>query len=245
MPAKLSQVVAIEKSTKSRVYAEVTEIHKALQRTEPLKGIARAYTPKNDGDDVFPSESTPVQLRAERLMEQAQTAWVAMFDTVAQKEWANQGATADVIVDGYKLLENVPVCYLLFLEKQASDLRAFVAKLPVLDPAESWEYSDNQDCWQTKPKQTTKTKKIRKPVVKYEATKEHPAQVEMMDEDIVQGTWSTTHYSGALPAARVSDMLRKVERLQDALKMARESANDRPAPEKLAGRAILDFVFRR
>jgi hypothetical protein len=122
-------------------------------------------------------------------------------------------------------MAGVPATYLLLLERQLVDLRTFIDKLPVLDAAESWEFDPVQDCYATGAVETTKTRKVPRNHVKAEATKEHPAQVEVYYEDVTIGRWRTVKYSGALPASRVHELRDRVEHLQEAVKFAREEAN--------------------
>ncbi len=65
-----------------------------------------------------------------------------------------------MVVDGQTLVAQVPVTYLLFLEKQLVDMQTFIKKLPTLDASESWSFDASADCWATEPVQTVKTKKI-------------------------------------------------------------------------------------
>jgi hypothetical protein len=166
-----------------------------------------------------------------------------MFDVVATQDWANCQAKGDVVVDGHPLLKGVPVTHLLFLEKQLTDLRTFVEALPVLDPAEEWEYRADVDGYVSRPSRANRTKKVPKNHVKYEATKEHPAQVEMYMEDVWVGTWSTTRFSGAIPAATRNAMLERVRKLVDAVKVAREEANGLEVKPQKVGAAVLGYVF--
>src|SRR5690606_37924291 len=131
-------------------------------------------------------------------------------------------AKADVVVNGTVILSQVPATYLLFLEKQLTDLHTFVRKLPVLDASETWTFDNSADCWATEPLQTTKTKKIPRNHVKAEATEHHPAQVEVYYEDVIVGHWRTAKFSRALPATRVNELIERVEKLQQAVKFARE-----------------------
>ena len=94
-----------------------------------------------------------------------------------------------------------------------------------MDASEIWTFDESQDVWATEPIQTTKTKKIPRNHVKAEATEEHPAQVEVYYEDVIVGYWRTVKYSGAMPATRVSTLLNRVRKLQEAVKFAREEAN--------------------
>ncbi|HEY4384716.1 MAG TPA: hypothetical protein VGN34_09610, partial [Ktedonobacteraceae bacterium] len=150
---------------------------------------------------------------------------------------------ADVVVDGTTLLSQVPATYLLFLEKQLVDLHTFIKKLPVLDASELWTFDPSADCWATEPIQTTKTKKIPRNHVKAEATEKHPAQVEVYYEDVVVGNWRTIKFSGALPSQRVNELLNRIEKLQEAVKFAREEANGLETTEHKVGAKILGYLF--
>lgn len=240
---KLNQVIAIEKGTKSRSLQDLTEAHHNLQKTTLLAGISRTYRPKDEEGEQLPPESTRVQIRAEDVIRSTSETLTKLFDMVATKDWANCDAKADVVVDGKVLLSQVPATYLLFLEKQLVDLHTFVKKLPVLDASESWTFDLSADCWATEPVSTLKTKKVPRNHVKAEATEKHPAQVEVYYEDVVVGTWRTIKFSGALPARRVNELLDRVEKLQEAVKFAREEANNRDVTEQKIGATVFHYLF--
>src|SRR6266567_1912362 len=235
---KLNQVIAIEKGTKSRSLQDLTEAHHTLQKPALQAGISRTYRPKDEEGEQFPPESTRVQIKAEDVIRKTSEVLTKLFDVVATKDWANCSAKADVIVDGNVLLSQIPATYLLFLEKQLVDLHTFIKKLPILDASEAWTFDPSADYWATEPMQTTKTKKIPRNHVKAEATEKHPAQVEVYYEDVVVGTWRTIKFSGALPARRVNELVDRIEKLQEAVKFAREEANNRDVTEQKIGATV-------
>jgi hypothetical protein len=241
--ARLNQIIAVEKGVKSRSFAELSEAHHALQKTALLAGIARSYQPKDEDGEQYPPESTKVQVKSEDVLRQTGTTLTRLFDVTATKDWANCTAKADVKVDGTVLLEAVPATYLLFLEKQLTDLHTFIGKLPVLDASESWSFDQAADCWATEPVQTSKTKKIPRNHVKAEATEKHPAQVEVYYEDVVVGYWKTVKFSGALPAKRVKELLDRVDKLAQAVKYAREEANNSEVTDKHVGERVFGYLF--
>jgi hypothetical protein len=241
--ARLNQIIAVEKGVKSRSFQELTEAHHALQKPALLAGIARTYRPKDDEGEQLPAESTKVQIKAEEIIQQTAAILTRLFDVTATKDWTNCVARADVIVDGQTLLAQVPVTYLLFLEKQLVDMHTFIKKLPTLDASESWSFDASADCWATEPVQTVKTKKIPRNHVKAEATDKHPAQVEVYYEDVAVGFWRTVKFSGSLPAKRVSELLERVEKLQQAVKFAREEANNAEAVDQKLGERVFQFLF--
>lgn len=240
---RLNQIIAIVKGVKSRSYEDLTKAHHALEKPTLLSGLSRTYAPRDEEGDRLPSESTKVQINAEKVIAETGRIMSELFDVTATQDWANCTATADLMVDGKTLLARVPVTYLLFLEKQLVDIHTFVTKLPILDPAEDWQYDDTADCWATPPAETSRSKKVPRVLVKYEATKEHPAQVEVYNEDIPVGTWRTIKFSGALPAARVREMITRVETLQMAVKFAREEANNLEVTSQSVGTAVFGYLF--
>jgi hypothetical protein len=240
---QLCQIIAVEKGVKSRSYAELTAAHQQVQKAPLLSGISRTYKPKDDEGEQLPPESTRVQLRTTEVIDEVRAALTRLFDVTLTKDLGNGVAKADIVVDGKKIASEVPVTYLLFLEKQLTDLLTFVTKLPVLDAAETWTYDEAVDAYATAPTQTTRSKKIPRNHVKAEATEKHPAQVELYYEDVLVGYWTTVKYSGALPQARVTELRNRVVKLTEAVKIAREQANSTPVTDAKIGEKIFGYIF--
>ena len=166
-----------------------------------------------------------------------------MFDIVATQDQGNTQARAEVAVDGTVILDALPVPTLLFLEKQLQDVHTFVAALPVLEQGEDWTLDVGTGLHKTDPVESIRTKKTQKPIVKYDATKEHPAQTELITEDVTVGHWLTTKFSSALPRPEIVAMLRRVEALQDAVKRAREAANIIEVEPVNIGDSLFTYIF--
>lgn len=243
---KLNQVLAVGEGVKTRVQKEVSQAYQVLGKPAPFSGLIRTYRPKDEEGEELPSESTLVQLTVEDLIGVVTANLTDLFDITATKEWTNTTARADVkLDDGTVILSSVPVTYLLFLEKQLTDLHTFVSSLPILDPSQRWEIDESMGTgvWRSEVKETHKTSKVPRAFVKYEATEQHPAQVDVVHEDVIQGFWSATNYSGAIRAARRQELVDRVRRLQRAVKFAREEANNIDADQQHPAGAIFGFVF--
>jgi len=243
MSTRLNQIIAAESGVKSRTEKELTAAHHQLQKSALTSGLSRTYRPKFEDGDVYPPESVKVQVRVDDVIRKVADSLVNLFDVTYTKETANQSAVADVVVGGAVLAHAVPVTYLLFLEKQLVNIATFLAKLPTLDPAESWRFDDQLNLWKTEPIETNKTKKVFRNHVKAEATDRHPAQVEVYSEDQTVGYWTLTKFSGAVPAARVDQLLNRVHLLQDAVKHAREEANSVQVTQQHIGQAVLGWLL--
>ena len=240
---RLNQIIALSKDAKAQGEAALTKAHHDLQKSQLISGLSRVYASLDEMGEGLPPESTRVQIRSDEVIKTVTTRLTRMFDVVATQETANTHATATVIVDDNTLLTEVPVVVLIFLEKQLDNLKTFIRKLPVLDPSEHWQFSESADAYATDPVQTTRTKKVPRNHVRAPATDKHPAQVDMWYEDVIAGTWTTVKFSGALPATRVAELLGRVERLEDAVKMAREQANSIDVVDVHIGRPVFDYLF--
>lgn len=240
---KLNQVLAIEKGVKASSTRALTDLHRKAQTQALYDGRERTYQPLNEEGEKFPPESQKVQIKAKNVLKEVQSALSELFDVTFTKDSANMSAVADVKVDGTSLLTAVPVTYLLFLEKQLTDLHTFVAKMPILDPSENWQWDDGQSAFRSPVVETAKTKKTIKPVILHPATKEHPAQVKEVSEDVVIGYWRQTRFSGALTQEKKDDILDRIHKLQQAVKFAREEANSVTVTKKEVAGAIFSYVF--
>lgn len=241
---KLNQIIAIEKGAKTRINDDITKVYHAVKKPEMMSGLSRSYQPKEDDGEKLPPESKLVQATASGMLAETARLMTELFDLTRTKDEANCHAKADVVLpNGTTLLKQVPIAHLLFLKKQMEDLRTIINSIPTLDPADRWAWDSNVNAQATAPVQTVKTKKVPKAFVKAPATKEHPAQVDVFQEDIVVGTWTVIKYSGALPAEKKALLLSRVDMLLAAVKAAKEEANSVDAPEKKEGETLFAFLL--
>jgi len=242
--AKLNQIIAVEKGVKSRVYGELTNINKMVQKPDLFNGLSKTYSKKNEESEDLPSEKKKVQHTVTEVLCQVKTGLSEVINVIARKDWTNSAASADVVVDGVKVIESAPVTFLLYLEKQLVDLRTFFGNLPVLDESEDWSLDHNSGLYKTEPTNTHRTKKVQKACVLYPATAEHPAQTQLITEDILVGYWETVKQSGALPLPQKQKLVDKVEKLLQAVKSAREAANsieEQKSPDVAS--AVFGFIL--
>ena len=141
----------------------------------------------------------------------------------------NTMATADVILDdGVILLTGMPATTLLELEKTCKEIFELLGGIPTLDPAKGFApASDRGDgIYKAREEVKTRTSKQQRALVMYPATKEHPAQTQIISEDVPVGRVHTLEYSSLLTPAEKADLLEKVEELTRAVKAARSRANE-------------------
>jgi hypothetical protein len=242
--SKLNQIIAIEKGIKSRVYGELTDLNKASQKAELFSGFTKSYLKKDEDGEDLPAEKKRVQYTVPEVLRAVERVQTELIDVTARKDFTNCVAKADVVVGGKVIVQGAPVSFLLFLEKQLNDVHTLVTNLPVLDEAEAWVFDANAGMYRTEPKQTHRTKKVAKPIVLYPATPEHPAQTQMVSEDIIAGFWSQVQQSGAMPKPEKLALLTRIETLARAVKEAREAANMQDeVPVAGIGASIFGFIM--
>lgn len=242
---KLHQILAVESGVRKQTQADLTAAHHGLQHAAMLEGVERTYQPiKDDGETMAP-EKKLLQTKLPDVIRETKNILEKMFDVTAIRDYANVSAVADVVIDGVTLISQAPAPYLLFLESKLDDLHTFVAKLPTLPADTAWDWDASQNCYRNRDLiKTVKTAKIEYSLVLLEPTKEHPGQAvpKVRDENV--GWWTTTKYSGALPVPEVKAMKERVEKLQKAVKIAREKANEVDVNDDLKiGGGLLNFVF--
>lgn len=240
---KLHQLIALIEPLKARVKQTKTEIYKRIQKDQTFNGFQKTYRPDDDEGFVYPSESQRVENYANKEVTNFLTASSELFDTLATQDATNQKAVANVVVDNTVVLQNVPVTTLLMLEKQLQDFITFFRSLPVLESSEEWSFDSQLDMFKSAVRGTVKKKKVTKPVVFYEATKEHPAQVREVTEDVPEGIWENIKYSGALPQARVNTLVNAAEKLLAAVRVAREEANSIEVEKIYIGKKIAEYFL--
>ena len=240
---KLHEVVAVRKGIKSRTYSELTELFRRAQNNDLYNGLSREFLPLDDDGETFPSESKQVQLVAEDVLKRVSKLRTRFLDIEATQEWGNLEARGDVEVDGHVLLVGVPATLLIFLEKELNDLHTFVSAMPVLDESRTWTKDPNSKLFHTAPLRTHKTKKVQRPVVLYDATEHHPAQTQMITEDVTIGHWQTTYQSGALPVPRKEALLERIDGLRNAVKRARSRANDTEVQRRQIGTILMSYLL--
>lgn len=240
---KLNQIVAVVAGKKTRTEKDFGDLNKIVQKPELFHGLNRQYQPIEEGGEELPAEAKFPQKNAREIVTNVRDILTGIIDAVATQEYGNQTAKADVKVNGQVIIKQVPVTVLLYLDKQLSDLNTFVGNIPTLDPAERWTYNDQTGQWQTEVVKTVRTKKTQKPIVLYQATDKHPAQTQLITEDVTAGHWLTTKYATVMSATEKQGIQARIAQLQEGVRIAREEANGVEVEQIKIAEPFLKFVF--
>lgn len=246
MTAKLHEILAVEgdlEKVASNIIAEAKNTFN--KKTNLFQGSVKTAEMFDDDaptpapDQVKMEDTVPSKLA---YVGKAVSSWL---DVVFQKECTNQCATADLVVGGITLGANLPATFLLGLENKLKRLRDMYADIPTLQPGVHWEPAPDQgkDVFETAaPMERFITNKQVKSTVLYEATKEHPAQIDKWTEDVKVGRYLVQASSGMITPARKSEILGRLDKLTQAAKAARMRANSEEVTTTKIGKTLMDYI---
>jgi hypothetical protein len=147
------------------------------------------------------------------------------------------------MIDGLSF-GNFPSTAFLALEKQFKDFREVVLRIPTLDPKETWTKDLNREnVFVSTARTTFKTEKTPEVIVKYAATKEHPAQTEIFNRDSVIGEWTTIKEASLISPLEKSKLLDRIDTIIQEVKKARQRANNIEVEKTNIGNELLDYIL--
>jgi hypothetical protein len=247
--AKLHELLAAESTVKTQADKCRSDLLNTFEKKRHLFGEkVVTFLPNTDGAPAVTEEQSDLQTTVKTELKWIGDIWSKALDAAFQIAHSNMGARADVVLDdGTVLLSAVPATALLELEKRAGEIHGLVSAIPTLDPAKGFKEDPDRGVgvYRARDDNRVRTKKITRPMVKYEATKEHPAQVDLVQEDVAIGTIRAQEWSGLITPGDKADMLARAEELRRALKTARSRANEAPAATETVGAKVFGFVFRQ
>lgn len=197
-------------------------------------------------EEAAQAEYIPLATTVQDKLDYTAEHLIRYFDVLASKEATNQQANDGVKLDGKLLFDfGMPATLLLGLENRLAQVRKIYEAIPNLDPSIKWE-GDNSffpNGWRSADKEVRpKTEKSTRYAVMAEATKEHKAQVDKVTMDRPVGQYETTFFSGMITSAEKSNMLHRIDKLIQAIKQARQRANDQEVVVMDVGKKIFDYI---
>lgn len=243
---KMHELLATESSVAANYQRDLQETLKVFDRGAAFQKVVTTKTYFAEEDQrLNVSEVQNITTTVIERLNWFSGAVNKFFDVIVQKDKTNAVAVADVVLEDETILATgVPATTLLALENKLQDLRKVFDAVPTLPSGIVWEWDTAENLYKSKdPVVTFTTKKTTKPVVMYEATKEHPAQVKEVSEDIPVAKISKDTYNGMITSAQKADLLGRLDALLKAVKQARQRANDVTADKTKLGAVITGFLL--
>jgi len=243
---RLHQLLAVEGQQRGEADRRIAEGRKTFSQKEDHFNETTVHEHAIvEGLPEKPAEHSPMITTVDDKLEFIWDQVGRVFDIHLQKGSANQKAVANVILDNGTIVANdVPATVLLTLENDLlPKLRDLYDTIPTLRPGIKWaadEHDNNVFIAPVEVKYRTIKKVV--PLIMYEATKEHPAQVREISEDIPSYRSETTRRSGVWTAKQKSDAKARIDELLSAVKQARQVANDVEHPDLHIGDKVMSYI---
>ncbi len=245
--SKLHELIAVEADLTNTAKAILSETNTTFtKKGDHFMGITRTVTYFDEGRSAENETETKKMVTTVRAkIDHTVKPLVRLYDALLQKEEANQRAVADLVVDGVTIGTNLPATFLLGLETRLKAVRETLALMPTLQPGVDWKKHDTAGAGvYVSPKVLSKrTEKTVNHKVLYEATKEHPAQIEKWSEDVPVASIETIHETGMLTPLEKADILDRVDRLSRAVKKARQRANSVEVEDLHVGQNMVAYIL--
>jgi hypothetical protein len=245
---KLHELLAVEDGLEKQANKCRTDLAATFEKKRHLFEEKRiTFIPMAEGEQPSVEAQSDLQSTVGKELKWLSGFVVKALDASYQVAETNTTARADVQdEDGKVLMKDVPATALLELEKRVAELGTLIHGIPTLDPAKGFgaDSQRGEGVFKAREVLKTRTRKVTKPIVKYEATKEHPAQTELITEDVPVGKLQEQEWSGLITPAQKGDLINKVEVLSRAIRRARSRANDATVDtSKKIGDAVVKFIF--
>jgi len=230
MSIKLHQLLAIEDDRKRTGISILNETAVTFRtKKDHFDGKTRSYQKKEESGEDYATERKAVITSVTERLDYTVQHWKRYLDAVLQKEETNASgaATAELIIREFSF-GTFAATSLLAIEKNLVQFIEMLRVIPTLDPSIEWEI-DGDVRGQYKAKYDeiqTRSAKKQEPIVLYDATKEHPAQVQMGTYDVIIGTWTAKRVSAKISSGEKALMLDRAEELLIGVKKARTKANE-------------------
>jgi hypothetical protein len=248
MNPKLHELLAVEgklEGQSKKVVGDLTQtFHKKRHHFEEKTVV---FTPNAEGERTVTEAQSDIQTTVDKELKWVTDHLTNSLDASYQVAETNTQARADIILtDGTIVAKNVPATALLELEKRVSEIADLLKNIPTLDPAKGFSPDTARGDGYFQAREVTKgrTKKVNKPIVLYDATENHPAQTQIVTEDVEVGKIQEQEWSSLFTPAKKSALINKAEVLERAVRQARSRANEQPVDQtKTIAKQILSAIF--
>lgn len=247
---KLHELLAVETNLETQAGKVRADLAATFEKKRHLFEEKRTvFLPLAEGEQPTVELQSDIQSTVQKELDWVQGHISKALDASFQVAETNTKARSDVVLEddaGTVVLKDVPATALLELEKRLTEIASLIGVVPTLDPAKGFTLDSQRGVGVYKAREVVKnrTKKTPKVIVKYEATKEHPAQTELVAEDVITGKIQEQEWSGLITPGDKSELLNRVEVLSRAIRRARSRANEAEVDTtKKIGNTLLNYIF--
>lgn len=246
MANKLYELLAVEQDRKNKSNLSIGEAKKTFTKNDPyFDGMVKKYVSLEEDNEQIPDETKEMVKTVKQQLEEVLEDAVTAIDATLSKEETNASGTAKAeLIVGETNFGMFSATSLLALESQVSKILDLYQAIPTLESTKKWNFDKQTNTYKTEEEVKFRSIKRPKVIVKYEATDKHPAQTELLSLDFQVGKYVTTYSSGKLAISQKMDMIKRLEKLIENIKIARSKANNVEVGNVKLGQRIFDFIHK-
>lgn len=246
MANKLHELLAVEQDRKAKANKAIGDLQNLFTKKTPyFDGMVKRYISLEEESEEIADERKEMVTTVALSLKEALEEISAGLDAHLSKEETNCSgeAKAELLVEG-KSLGTFSATSLLALEGHLAKIRELYKEIPTLDPTRKWVFDALEGIYKTEDEVKFRSVKRPKVIVKYEATKEHPAQTELLYLDFQVGKYETIYSSGRITTAQKTTLLQRIDLLIEAVKVARSKANMVEVNNIKFGKQLFSFIHK-
>lgn len=246
MANKLHELLAVEQDRKYKATQALGATKKIFTKeTARFDGIVKRYIALEEDAEMIPDETKSIVGTVKDKLEETIEILVNGIDAHISKEETNAATTtrAELVYEGVKF-GTFSATSLLALEGHLNKIKDLYNAIPTLDTAKKFEFDTQEGVYKTTPEVKFRSVKRPKVIVKYEATEKHPAQTELLYLDEQVGKYETVYSSGRLAITQKNDLIKRIEGLLEATKVARSKANNSEVNNIKIGQKLFNFIHK-
>jgi len=247
---KLHELLAVQSNLSGQATKKRADLKTTFEKKRHLfEETRKTFTSNDELEKPQIEEQKDIQSTVISEIDWIKPSLAKALDVAYQVDVANTQAKADVVTEEDEiLLKDVPATTLLQLEKRVAEWKELIQSIPTLDPAKGFQLDAARGKGYYRARDVTKQRKNKVPevVTLAAATKEHPAQTQLIQGDKPIGTILEQEWSSLITPATKAELLDRVETLLRAVAKARSKANDHAVDthDKKIGTELLEFVFK-
>lgn len=245
---KQHELLAVSSNLDTQATVVRTDLANTFEKKRHLFAEKRTvFTPNKEGALAQVEIQSDIQSTVLAELKWVRGHLAKAWDADYQIDETNTTARADITLETGEIIATaVPATSLLALAKRLAELLALAKHIPTLDPAKGFKLDETREpgiyiAREVKKPRTAKTMKV---LIKYEATKEHPAQTEPYTTDDPIGTIQEQEWSGEMTPAKKAEIIDRIEILTRAVRAAKSRANEAAVDtaKKIAA-PLMDYIF--
>jgi hypothetical protein len=222
-----------------------------MKHPERFIEFSKTYKPYTEGDKDIPETTFKAMVTTvKKKLEYIKGPIANYIDIVLQKEATNQVAKGDILIYDdsgnvvAEIAKDVPVSALLQYERLLSVIRNDVYNgIPTIDTNVKWTKGDPEgdEIWVQDAAESTRNKNV----IEYDTMDVGEKFAKKVIEKSISrpvGTYTATTKSGALSPSEKSEMLGRIDKLIEAVKLARAKANTTEVVKAKCGIAMMKYI---